>query len=118
MDGEVVRVSDTESVAGLQLTISDLHISTQYKYIDAVAGEDDVIAQSLTCAEAGERQAGTLVDPEGVVGRQGTDDGLPLIDAAQGRDCLLIMTGADIELSGKDPDLEEVDGIEMGGVVF
>ena len=118
MDGEVVRVSDTESVAGLQLTISDLHISTQYKYIDAIAGEDDVIAQSLARAKPGQRQAGTLIDPEGVVGRQGADDGLPLIGTALGRECLLIMTGADIELSGEDPDLEEVDGIEVGGVVF
>ena len=118
MDGEMVHIGDTESIAGLQQTVSDLHISTHYKYIDAIAGEDDVIAQSLTRAEAGERQAGTLVDPESVVGRQGADDGLPLIDTALSRECLLIMAGADIELSGKDPDLEEVDGIEMGGVVF
>ena len=118
MDGEMVRFGDTESVAGLQVTISDLHVSTQYKYIDTIAGEDGVIAQCLACAEVGQRQTGTLVDPEGVVGRQGADDGLPLIDTALRRECLLIMTGADIELPWEDPDLEEVDGVEMRGVVF
>ena len=118
MDEEVVRVGDTESVAELQLTVFDLHVSTQYKYIDAIAGKDDVIAHRLARAEAGERQTSTLVDPEGIVGRQGADDGLPLIGTALGRECLLIMTGADIELSGEDPDLEEVDGVEVGSVVF
>src|ERR1700754_1383762 len=86
--------------------------------IDSVAGKSRSIGQCFTRAEVGEGQAGLLVDPEGMVFGPGADDDLPLVFTAFGVEGSLIVPGFDAGLFGEDPDLEDVDGIVVGGIVF
>src|SRR3954454_11483193 len=116
-DRDLLFVADGGSVALLQLFAIELHCATRYLE-PAIAAFSECMRHLLLRFEQRNEQARVLVDSDRAITTVGRSDHAQLAELLLARERLLLVSGLNAVLFREDPDLQQMNGVRLGGVAF